>query len=153
MKKLLLVPMILLISGCSQTADQAGFDQSNESEREESTKNTTSDAFKMANNTQRAMDVNVLLNAIYQYSADRQIIPVEITEQEQEISQRGADICQYLVPDYLAELPRDPLIDNTATIGCSNEYSTGYFVQKNADGAISVSAPQAELNVVLEATR
>ncbi|KKR39597.1 MAG: hypothetical protein UT72_C0005G0013 [Candidatus Woesebacteria bacterium GW2011_GWB1_40_101] len=81
--------------------------------------------FAQANNTARTNDVNTILNAIHQYSADN----------------RGL----ILVPDYVSLLPVDPDTNNgIAVADCTANYSTRYLVAKDANGRVTVSAPDVE---------
>ncbi|KKR63446.1 MAG: hypothetical protein UU03_C0004G0017 [Candidatus Woesebacteria bacterium GW2011_GWA1_40_45] len=77
--------------------------------------------FAQANNTARTNDVNTILNAIHQYSADN----------------RGLD--------YVSLLPVDPDTNNgIAVADCTANYSTRYLVAKDANGRVTVSAPDVE---------
>lgn len=117
--------------------------------------------FAQANNTQRASDVNAILNAIHQYAADNSgALPAGITTTAQNISDTGADLCSTLVTDYLAALPADPL-DTVSSTGspiteadCGSAYDTGYTVLMSAtNNRVTVSAPGAELTASISATR
>lgn len=103
--------------------------------------------FAQANNTARTNDVNTILNAVHQYSADhRGVLPAGITTTNQEIKKTsGADICAVLSPNYVSLLPVDPDTNNGIAISdCTTEYVTNYFIVKDASGRITVSAPGAE---------
>ena len=114
--------------------------------------------FSQANNTKRSSDVNAILNAIHQYAADNKgAIPAGVTTTDREVSAALANICTDLVPLYLAQLPTDP--DSAANgdpvaANCPAGYVTGYNVVTSAsDNRITVSAPSAELSVVISVTR
>ena len=112
--------------------------------------------FAQANNTQRASDVNALLNAIHQYAADNKgALPAGITTTSQAISDTGADLCDTLVTEYLAALPSDPLTGNAVTeTDCAGTYDTGYTVSVSAaNNRVTVNAPGAELTASISATR
>lgn len=112
--------------------------------------------FAQANNTQRSSDVNAILNAINQYASDNKgVLPAGITTSTQEISSTGANLCSLLVADYIAALPSDPLEGNAITQAeCAGAYNTGYEVIRSAtNNRVTVSAPQAELDASISATR
>lgn len=108
--------------------------------------------FAQANNTARTNDVNTILNAVHQYSADHKgllpnvaLIPTAPAAAAQ-ISKAGADICASVSPDYVSLLPVDPDTDNGVAVSdCTTEYVTNYFIVKDASGRITVSAPGAEV--------
>jgi len=112
--------------------------------------------FSQANNTQRSSDVNAILNAVHQYAADNAgALPAGITTTAANISTAGSDLCALLVSDYLAALPGDPTtagpVDEAA---CAAAYDTGYTIVSSAtNNRVTVTAPSAELSVVISATR
>ena len=129
--------------------------------------------FSQANDTKRRSDINTILNAIHQYSADNQGlvsglgIPQEAVAgagctdaNVAEISDAGtgADFCSLLVPQYIAAMPVDPLVNNGVPIseaGCTDVagYSTGYSViSSQANQRITVCA-SGEITTDLEVTR
>ncbi|MCA9308337.1 MAG: type II secretion system protein [Patescibacteria group bacterium] len=114
--------------------------------------------FSQANNTKRRSDVNAILNAVHQYSADNQgdlstinggsgTLPATATD----VADSGADICDALVPTYIAELPTDPT-DGTEFSSCTT-YSADYQISIGAGNRITVSAPAAELGETISVTR
>jgi len=117
--------------------------------------------FAQANNTKRSSDVSAILNAIGQYSADNRgnLTALSLTTGPatgaSELSSAGTNICTFLIPRYLAELPVDPLTNTGTAIGtCSGEYSTNYrIVQSTTDNRITVQAPAAELGATISITR
>ena len=124
--------------------------------------------FAQANNAKRSSDVNAILNAIHQYSADHRgnlcalsaagcpdgTLPLALTELDNTI---GANLCDLLVPTYIAALPVDPLTDNGGGNGapvqkagtppvCPATWTTSYSISQSAtDSRITVSAPLTEL--------
>jgi hypothetical protein len=111
---------------------------------------------EQANNAQRNSDVNVLLNAIHQYSIDnRGDLPAAISSTPADIGDRvgEADICEDLVPTYLAALPTDPTDSVASFYDCGSSYNTGYTVMADATGRVTVSAPSAEAGDVISVTR
>lgn len=111
--------------------------------------------FAQANNTQRRSDVLAILNAVHQYAADNNgVLPAGISDTEANVADTGADICDILVSDYLAALPSDPTVGAPVDeAGCAAAYDTGYtIVTSAANNRVTVSAPSAELGVVISAT-
>src|SRR3989344_5669143 len=113
--------------------------------------------FSQANNTKRSSDVNAILNGVGQYAADNQgnLSALEITATASAIADTGVDICDDLVPQYIAALPVDPLTNNgTSITDCAAAYTTGYTISQSAtDNRITVNAPDAELNETISITR
>ena len=113
--------------------------------------------FSQANNTKRSSDVNAILNGVGQYAADNQgnLSALEITATASAIADTGVNICDDLVPQYIAALPVDPLTNNgTSITDCTAAYTTGYTISQSAtDNRITVNAPDAELNETISITR
>lgn len=104
-------------------------------------------------NAQRRVDVNTILNAVYQYSIDNNgSLPGTITTSATAICQAAP--CTGLIDlsvlttseKYLVSIPKDPLI--TATTG-----TAGYTIVKSANGRVTVAAPDAEQNASISVTR
>ena len=116
--------------------------------------------FAQANNTQRRSDVGAILNAIDQYAADNKgVLPPGVPAQGQSATvnttNTGATFCNAIVPTYIAALPRDP---STGTYTDCSTYDTKYQITVSTASAgntprITISAPQAELSVVISVTR
>lgn len=107
------------------------------------------------NNTQRAADVENILDAIGQYVIDnRGSAPSAITATATVIGSGASqiDICADLVPTYIAGLPYDPTATGAAYTDCSS-YDTGYTVLIDANGRVTVAAPGAELSQTISVTR
>ncbi|MFH1769754.1 MAG: type II secretion system protein [Parcubacteria group bacterium] len=108
--------------------------------------------FDKANDTDRSADASQIVSKISEYSVDnRGAVPVTITAVDTEICATGATSCDGLIDlavltdsgTYLDEMPQDPeCSDVCATNG------TGYFVVKEANGKITVSAPYAALTTI-----
>lgn len=124
--------------------------------------------FAQANNAKRSSDVNAILNAIHQYSADNKgnitllAIPnPDVTEPIDPTVGTMNDVdfmalCTALVPTYIAALPVDPLTNNgTPVSDCAADmlpdddgflWNTNYIVTQSAtDSRITVTAPATEL--------
>ena len=105
---------------------------------------------------QRLHDVHVLLNALYQYSADNEgDFPSSVEITQKEICRTGALSCTGLVDvtvlldeqTYLVENPIDPLCTDGG--GDCGENGTGYWLAKTASGQLYVTATSAE-NILIE---
>jgi prepilin-type N-terminal cleavage/methylation domain-containing protein len=105
-------------------------------------------------NAQRRSDVTTILNAVYQYSLDNNgNLPTGIdVAPAKEICKTGgactglADVS--VITDsgkYIVGLPMDP--------SGGSENGTGYFIVKDANGRVTVSAPQAEQGVIISASK
>ena len=112
-------------------------------------------------NAQRSVDVNVIMNAIYEYAADHdgqlpgQTSSPTISSTPTELCRSDATSCYNLVQlselsdngKYVAAIPTDPR--NTSDRG------TGYFISKDASvgNRITVSAPSAEIGATISVIR
>ena len=104
-------------------------------------------------NAQRRVDVNTVLNGIYQYAIDNNgTLPAAITTTSTAICKTGGT-CTGLIDlsvlttsgTYLVAMPADP------TAATAN--STAYNVSKNANGRVTVNAPSAENSATISVTR
>ncbi len=105
-------------------------------------------------NSQRQSDVNSIINAVYQYSIDNNgKVPTAITTTSTDICSTAAADCTGLIDlavltnsgKYLISMPKDPSTGDAT--------NTNYQVNKNADGRIIVSAPDAEQGKSISVTR
>lgn len=102
--------------------------------------------FEQANNTQRASDVNAILNAVWQYAVDQNgdlsglAIPATLTNISSDSVGGDVDLCNDVAPTYIAELPVDPQTGNWTD--CAN-YDTNYSIMQ-ANGRVTVTAPNTE---------
>lgn len=105
-------------------------------------------------NAERRADVNTILNATYQYSIDNNgNLPSSITTTPTDVCSTGASSCTGLIDlsvlsnngKYLVAIPKDPQT-GTAT-------DTHYQISQNANGRVTVSAPDAEQGATISATR
>jgi len=104
-------------------------------------------------NAQRQADVNTILNAVYQYSIDNNgNLPPTITTTATEICQTGGT-CTGLIDlsvlttggEYLVSMPVDP------STGAGN--TTDYTIIQDANGRVTVAAPNAEQGATISVTR
>ena len=103
-------------------------------------------------NAQRKSDVNKILNAVYQYSVDKNgALPTGITASSTEICASGVAACgplvdlSVLVPKYVVAMPAEPQ--------AVTPNGVGYTIYKTAAGRISVSAQFPEQGMTITATR
>ncbi len=117
--------------------------------------------FASARNTQRSSDITAVLDAIYQYeAANSGNLPtplVALTTTPTALSKAGIDLCSFLAPAYVADIPLDPS-SGTKTGGTSTctatTYVTGYTIAKSATGnRFTVAAPSAENSATISVTR
>lgn len=107
---------------------------------------TATDTANVNRDFQRSTDINHIMNAVRAYRIDYGNLPAGIPLNQSEEICRD-DACgpgfvnlQMLVGPYLASIPRDPMIGNTG--------ETRYFIQTDAAGHITVTAPDAETRTV-----
>lgn len=105
-------------------------------------------------NAQRRVDVNTILNAVYQYAIDNSgTLPSTITTSATAVCKTGGTCGTTLIDlsvlttseKYLTSLPYDP--------SASTTNSTGYNISKSANGRVTVAAPSAEQSAVISVTR
>jgi type IV pilus assembly protein PilA len=105
-------------------------------------------------NAQRRVDVNTILNAVYQYAVDHNgVLPASITTSTTEICKTDAASCTGLVDfsdltadeKYLVAIPTDP--------GGTSSNGAGYRIVKSANGRVTVTAPGAEQGLTVSVTR
>jgi len=107
------------------------------------------------NNTQRSSDVKAVLDAVHEYAIDnRGVLPAGITDAALNISSTvgEADICDLLVPTYIAQMPFDPTDTDGAYTSCDT-YDSGYTILADDSGRVTVDAPGAELSETIAVTR
>ncbi len=104
-------------------------------------------------NAQRSVDVNTILNAVYQYSVDNSgNLPSVVTTTQTEVCKTGGS-CAGLIDlsvltnseKYIVSMPYDPTGSSTN--------GAGYEIKKSVNGRITVVAPDAELGETNSVTR
>jgi prepilin-type N-terminal cleavage/methylation domain-containing protein len=107
-----------------------------------------------ARNATREENVTTILDAVYQYEIDNDgNLPSTITTTPTDICATGATSCTGLVDlsvltnngKYLTAMPEDPQAGTTT--------DTHYQISDNANGRITVTAPDAEQGVTISVTR
>ena len=112
--------------------------------------------FAQANDTQRRSDVNAILNAVHQYAADfKGQLPSGVPTTSAEVIGSGgtqADICDDIVPTYIAQVPIDPV--SGSYTDCTT-YDTGDYsiVASGTGGRITVSTTSEVDSSTISVTR
>ncbi len=110
-------------------------------------------------NTQRRVDVNTILNAVYQYAIDNNgSLPTSITNATSEICKTGAGSCTGFIDlsgltlneRYLTALPTDPLSTSTAS---SSYNGVGYYIVRTVNSRVAVTASLAENGTTITVKR
>lgn len=108
--------------------------------------------FAQARNTQRSANVNAILNAIGQNMVDNRgvwtcagatTIP---TSSATLIASSTFNIYSCVVPTYISSLPTDPTAGVFTT---STNYNTGYTIQADSTGRVTIAAPGAAAETAL----
>lgn len=108
-------------------------------------------------NAQRKADVNTILSAVYQYSIDNNgSLPSGITTTAKIICQSdmssadcttlGGVNLSVLTGSYVVKIPKDPQVSATGT-------GTNYWIVKDSNNRITVTAPGAEQGATISITR
>lgn len=106
--------------------------------------------FGQANDTRRKSDVTQVLNAIGAYEADNAGgLPTGLTK-GMASAVDVATICSTIVPTYVPSLPVDPTVNSgNAFATCpAAGVTSGYQVQVDANGHVTVTAPSAEQGTI-----
>lgn len=121
--------------------------------------------FAQARNTQRSANVTTILNTVGQNLADNKgiftcgnvEIPPTPTPMGSNVGAGQYDIAPCVVPTYVSSMPFDPSAVDSSGVAAhyisNDNYYTGYTIEKATTGRVTVKAPTAELNVVIEITR
>jgi type IV pilus assembly protein PilA len=103
--------------------------------------------FAQANNAKRSADVANVLNAVTQLKVDlRGALPTGVAIPTGAVAFASTtsdmtDLCNAIVPTYIAALPTDPTTGAWAS--CAS-FDTGYNILQTVEGRITVAAPNAE---------
>ena len=110
------------------------------------------------NESKRRTQVAQIVQAIQKYKADHDgQLPPGVSTSLKAISSGDDhfDLCKYVVPTYLYDLPFDPSIGvkvngNSGTRERCNalnvKYATGFTIQQKKDGSIVVAAPASKVD-------
>jgi prepilin-type N-terminal cleavage/methylation domain-containing protein len=102
--------------------------------------------FAQARNTQRSANVNAILNAVGQNMADNRgnwtcasgALPTSTTNMA---SSGGYNILPCIVPTYISVMPIDP---SSGTYASTTSYSSGYSIERDSQGRITIKALSTE---------
>lgn len=114
--------------------------------------------FKIARDSQRNANISTILNAIGQNLTDHggvftcEGVIKNIPTSKSLIANSGFDIAPCLVPDYISVLPFDPSKEDSHYTNESN-YNSGYYIQSDEEGRITISADGEVTGSVLSVTR
>lgn len=102
--------------------------------------------FAQARNTQRSANVNALLNAVGQNMVDNRGVwtcvaatPIP-TSSAVLIASSTFNMYGCIVPTYISSMPIDP---QTGVYVSSTNYNTGYTIQADSTGRVTIAAPAA----------
>lgn len=115
--------------------------------------------FKIARDSQRNANVSAILNAIGQNMSDHagnfacegQLTEIPTTKSVI-ASDTGFDLAPCLVPDYISMLPFDPSRQG-AYFTNETDYNTGYSIQTDSNGRVTVSAEGEVTGNLISVTR
>ena len=114
--------------------------------------------FKIARDSQRNANISTLLNAIGQNLTDHggiftcEGVVKALPTAKSTISNAGFDIAPCLVPDYISVLPFDPSKDS-AHYTTEVDYNTGYYIQTDDEGRVTILADGEVASTTLKVTR
>lgn len=116
--------------------------------------------FKIARDSQRNANISTILNAIGQnltdhggvFTCEGIITSVPTSKTQIGVDDGSFDIAKCLVPDYVSVLPFDPSKEG-ARFNDELDYDTGYFIESDAEGRITVSADGEVSSTTLAVTR
>lgn len=116
--------------------------------------------FKIARDSQRNANISTILNAIGQnltdhggvFACEGVITSVPVSKTQMSSTDDDFDIARCLVPDYISVLPFDPSKDGAKFVD-ELDYNTGYFIESDAEGRITVSADGEVSSTTLAVTR
>lgn len=116
--------------------------------------------FKIARDTQRNSNISTILNAIGQnmtdhggnFACEGVVTQIPTTKTEMSAEASGFDIAKCIVPDYISVLPFDPSKDDAGYTN-DTDYKTGYFIQADSEGRITIEADGEVSNTPIRVTR
>lgn len=119
--------------------------------------------FAQARNTQRRSDVVAILDAVHQRMVDNagtfaegttcDALPSSAKIISSTVGAGNVNLCNCLVPTYLAAMPRDPSAAGAGYTSCA-DYDSAYTIYQDAStGRLTVAASATELGQVISVTR
>lgn len=128
--------------------------------------------FAQSNDTARRSDINAILNAVHQFSADNKGLltglgvpaeadPAGLPCEDANVAPiagptvtNEVDLCADIVPQYIAGLPVDPQTNNgTPVTDCTAAYTTGYSIISSATNQRITVCATGEITPSLSVTR
>ena len=108
-----------------------------------------------ARNATRSANANTILNAVTQNIAENGSFvcaagDIPATATNLSSTDGDYDICECLVPTYVAEMPFDPS-DGSYT-DCTT-YDAGYTIQLTTESRVTITSPSVELDQIISVTR
>lgn len=107
-------------------------------------------------NAERQLDIAMIAQVLGTYKQKNGHLPADITTTAKEIGSGDgqANLCTTLVPEYMTDIPFDPVAGTADTEDACNvdgqQYDSGYTVSVNKAGTIvTVAAPNAEDDQVI----
>jgi len=111
-------------------------------------------------NSERQTNLALIAQALGNYHDKTGHLPDGIDTQAKTIGTDTGqiDLCKVLVPEYMSDLPMDPLFGQVTKVDACNaegqEYISGYTVERSADGSyVTLRAPNAEDDVAITLTK
>lgn len=114
--------------------------------------------FKIARDSQRNANITTILNAVGQNMTDHggvftcEGVVTQIPNTKSLISDSDFDLAPCLVPDYISTLPFDPSKED-ARYDNETVYNTGYFIQSDSEGRVTIFADGEVHETALSVTR
>jgi prepilin-type N-terminal cleavage/methylation domain-containing protein len=106
-----------------------------------------------ARNSQRRVDVNTILNAVYQYAVDTNNIPASITTTATEVCKTGAASCATLIDLSVLTASEKYVVSMPIAPQCAAVNGTCYRIVKTANNRVTVDAMNAENGATISVTR
>lgn len=111
-------------------------------------------------NSERQTNLALIAQAIGNYKTKTGNLPEGIDTQAKTIGTDSGqvDLCKVLVPEYMTDLPMDPMFGQVTKVDACNaqgqEYISGYTVERTSDSSsITLRAPNAENGVAITLTK
>ena len=96
-----------------------------------------------ARNSQRRVDVNTILNGVYQYAVDTNNIPASITTTATEVCKTGGT-CTGLIDLSVLTASEKYVVQMPVAPQCGTANSTCYTIMKTANNRVTVTTTNAE---------
>lgn len=116
--------------------------------------------FKIARDSQRNANVATILNAIGQnmtdhggvFTCEGVITEIPSIKTQMSSAEGDFDIAKCIVPDYISVLPFDPSKEGSQYTD-ESDYNTGYSIQSDSEGRVTISADGEVSGAPLSVTR